>query len=75
MIADALLHDERVVAVRGKFMNASDEEVSDVDGCLSRSMTIKAVNTIMTERIWIDWAASGDCVSAYVPRHQRPVAR
>ena len=54
MIADALLHDERVIAVRDKFMNASDEEVSDEDGCLSRSMTIKAINTIMTGRLWIN---------------------
>ena len=26
MIADALLHDERVIAVRDKFMNARDEK-------------------------------------------------
>ena len=57
-ITDAPSHDERVVAARDKFMNASDEEVSDEDGCLSRSMTIKAINTIMTKRIWINCAAS-----------------
>ena len=32
--------------------------MSDKDGCLSRSMTIKAIDTIMTERIWINCAAS-----------------
>ena len=52
------VHDDRVIAVRDKFMNASDEEVSDEDGRLSRSMTIKTINTIMTERIWINCAAS-----------------
>ena len=39
-------------------MDVSDEEVSDEDDCLSRSMTTKAINTIMTERIWISRAAS-----------------
>ena len=39
-------------------MNASDEEVSEEDGSLSRSMTIKAINTIMTERIWTNRVAS-----------------
>ena len=58
MIAEALLHDERVIAVRDEFLNASDEEVSDEDGCLSRSMTIKAISPVMTERIWINCAAS-----------------
>ena len=42
--ADAPLHVESVIAVRDKFLDASDEEVSDGDGCLSRSMTIKAHN-------------------------------
>ena len=41
MIADAPSHDERVLAVQDKFMNASDEEVSDEDGCLSRSIRSK----------------------------------
>ena len=39
-------------------MDVSVEEVSDKNGCLSRSMTIKAINTIMTERIWISRVAS-----------------
>ena len=39
-------------------MDVSDEEVSDKNGCLSRSMTIKAINTIMTKRIWISRVAS-----------------
>ena len=36
----------------------SAEEVSDKNGCLSRSMTIKAINAIMTERIWVNRVAS-----------------
>ena len=39
-------------------MDVSGEEVSDEDGCLSHSMAIKAINTIMTERIWINRVAS-----------------
>ena len=39
-------------------MDVSDEEVSDKNGCLSRSMTIKAINTIMTERIRVSRVAS-----------------
>ena len=46
---DAPSHDERVIAVQDKFMSVNDEEVSDEDGCLSRSMTIKAYRRIMTE--------------------------
>ena len=47
-----------MIAVRDKFMYVSGEAVSDKNGCLSRSMTIKATNTIMTERIWISRVAS-----------------
>ena len=43
---------------RDEFMDVNDEEVSDEDGCLSRSMTIKAHRRIMTERIWINCTAS-----------------
>ena len=32
--------------------------MSDEDGSLSRRVTTKAINTIMTERIWIKCAAS-----------------
>ena len=42
----------------GKSMNVSDEKVTDEDGLLSRSMMIKANNTIMKERIWINRVAS-----------------
>ena len=38
-------------------MSVSDL-VSNGDGSLSRSMTTKAINTIMTERIWISRVAS-----------------
>ena len=55
-------------------MSVSDEEVSVKSGCLSRSMTIKAISTIMTKRIWISRVAS-EIVSAYVLRHWRSVAR
>jgi hypothetical protein len=41
-----------------KFMDVSDVIVSDADGYLSRSMTIKANNKIMKERIWINRVAS-----------------
>ena len=44
---DAPLHDESVIAVRDKFLDASDDEVSDEDGYLSRSMTIKAYNKLV----------------------------
>ena len=44
---DAPLHDESVIAVRVKLMDVGDEKVSDEDGCLSRSMTIKANNKIV----------------------------
>ena len=49
IITDAPSHDERVIAVQDKFMNASDEEVSDEDVCLSRSMTIKAYRRIVND--------------------------
>ena len=39
---DAPLHDESVIAVRGKFLDVSDEKVSNEDDRLSRSMPIKA---------------------------------
>ena len=52
-------------------MSVSDL-VSNGDGSLSRSMTTKAINTIMTERIWINRVT---CVSAYVLKHWRSVAR
>ena len=39
-------------------MHVSDEEVSDKNGCLSRSITIKAINRIMTERIGVSRVAS-----------------
>ena len=39
-------------------MDVNDEEVSDDDGCMSRSMTMEAINTITTERIWINCAAN-----------------
>ena len=58
MNTDDPSQDERVTAARDKFMNASDEEVSDEDGCLSRSMTIKAHRRIMRERIMISRVAS-----------------
>ena len=47
-----------MIAVRDEFMDVSDEEVSDKNGCLSSSTTIKAINTIMTKRIWISRVAS-----------------
>ena len=46
---DAQSHDERVIAVQDKFMSVNDEEVSDEDGCLSRSMTIKAYRRILSD--------------------------
>ena len=57
MNTDAPSHDERVIAARDEFMDVNDEEVSDEDGCLSRSMTIKAHRRIMRERITISRVA------------------
>ena len=47
MTTSVPLHDERVTAVRDKFMDVRVEEVSDENVCLSRSMTIKAHNKIV----------------------------
>ena len=58
IITDALSHDERVIAPRDEFTDVNDEEVSDEDGCLSRSMTIKAHRRFMRERIMISRVAS-----------------
>ena len=38
--------------------SGNDVKVTDEDGFLSRSMMIKAKNTIMKERIWINRVAS-----------------
>ena len=57
IITDAPSHDERVIAARDEFMVVNDEEMSDEDGCLSRSMTIKAHRRIMKERIMISRVA------------------
>ena len=48
-ITGAALHDKRVIAVRDKFPDVSNEKMSNEDGCLSRSMTIKACNKIAKE--------------------------
>ena len=40
-------------------MDVSDEKVSDEECFLSHRMAIKAVNTIMKERIWINRVARG----------------
>ena len=58
IITDAPSHDERVIAARDEFMDVNDEEVSDEDGCSSRSMTIKAHRRITRERIMISRVAS-----------------
>ena len=39
-------------------MDVCDVNVTDEDGFLSRSMMIKAKNTLMKERIWINRVAS-----------------
>ena len=49
MITGAPSHDKRVIAVRDKFLDVSDEKMSNEDGCLSRSITIKAYNKIAME--------------------------
>ena len=69
--AHAPLHDESVIAVRDKFLDVSDE-MGQRD---SRSMTIKATNTIMTKRMLISRVASEIVFSAYALRHGRSVAR
>ena len=54
----APLHDESVIAVRDAFLDAN--EVSEEDGCPSRSMTIKAYNE--TEAESLDY----QCVTLHV---------
>ena len=39
-------------------MDACDDKVTDDDGFLSRGMMIKANNTLLKERIWINRVAS-----------------
>ena len=56
-ITDAPSHDERVIAARDEFMDVNDK-VSDEDGCLSHTMTIKAYRRIMRERTMISRVAS-----------------
>ena len=56
VITDAPSHGGRVIAARDESMDVNDEEVSDEDGCLSRSMTIKAHRRIM--RVMISRVAS-----------------
>ena len=48
-IIGGALHDKRVIAVRDRFSDVSDEKMSNEDGCPSRSMTIKAYNKIVKE--------------------------
>ena len=55
-----------------KSMNVSDVKETDEDGLLSRSMMIKANNTIMKERIWINSCGQQDCVSAWHPDNGAP---
>ena len=57
-ITDAPSCDERLIAARDEFTDVNDEEVSDEDGCLSRSVTVKAHRRIMRERIMISRVAS-----------------
>ena len=44
-----------------KFIDVCDVEVVDEDSFLAGSMTIKAKNTILKERIWINCVASELC--------------
>ena len=41
-----------------QIVDVCDETVTEVDGFLSRSMMIKAKNTLMKERIWFNRVAS-----------------
>ena len=47
-------------------MGVNDVKVTDEDGFLSCSMTIKAKNIIMRERIWINRVAQRDSLSKSV---------
>ena len=49
-ITGGALHDKRVIAVRDQFPDVSDEKMSNEDGCLSRSMTIKACDKLQPAR-------------------------
>ena len=52
MITGAASHGERVMAMRDKFMDVSDGEVSDKNGRLSRSMTVKAIRSEFGSAVW-----------------------
>ena len=58
IITNAPSHDGRVIAARDEFVDLNDEEVSDEDGCLSRSKAIKAHKRIIRELIMISRVAS-----------------
>ena len=52
-----------------KFVDVCDKKVTDDDGSLSNCMMMKAKNTLMKERIWINrWARRSS-------RHRLTVAR
>ena len=56
-----------MIAVRDKFLDASDDEVSDEDGYLSRSMTIEAYNKLV-KGVCIDEAyRDSQHVTVHVP--------
>ena len=56
------------------FIDMCDEKVTDEDGFLSNSMMIKAKNTLMKERIWINRGLASLCFSRS-SRPRLPVAQ
>ena len=70
-ITGAALHDERVIAVRDKYLDVSDEKMSNEDGCLSRSTTIKAYNKIAMESP-DEVSRDSQYVTLHAPCRQRP---
>ena len=54
-----------------KFMDVGDVKVTDEDGLLSCSMMIKAMNTIMKERLLTNRVAGQLCSSFCIQTFQR----
>ena len=73
IITDAPSHDERVIAARDEFMDVNDE-VSDEDGFLSRSMAIKSAQKDHEGANYDQPCGQRGFVSAFVLRHWRSVA-
>ena len=57
------------------FTDICDKKVTDMDGFLSNSMMIKAKNTLVQERIWINRVARESVFQPFIQTPTPPVAR